>query len=118
MLLWLASLGHINVRAATRGAKSKKIFIPHEAHSQQASALGAVDAVQSNSLFGLVEVQAPSPYDFMEVYTDSAQLQIDFWRNVLENSQLYVFEVQHLCSRVGQQQRSKTKNTHGKRMSN
>lgn len=97
MLLWLASLGHINVRAATRGAKSKKIFIPHEAHSQQASALGAVDAVQSNSLFGLVEVQAPSPYDFMEVYTDSAQLQIDFWRNVLENSQLYVFEVQHAC---------------------
>lgn len=97
MLLWVASLGFANVRASPK-SKSKKIFFAHEAHSEQIVLLGGGNAVEANMIYGLVEVGTPHMFDFMERYTESTTLQLQFWQNILPNSDRYVFQVKHFCS--------------------
>ena len=94
MLLWLASLGYSNVGTDPR-SKSKKIYFPLEAHSEQIVSLGGADAVEPNTIYGLVEVSQPITFDFMSQYTECTCLQLQFWQNILPNAVRFIFHVEH-----------------------
>lgn len=90
MLVWLASLGYANIRL-NRNSKAKKVFFPYEAHSQDVLALGAKDAVEPNSIFGLVEVSKPQCFDFMARYARATELQLDFLEKHFGPSRSFCF---------------------------
>ena len=77
--------------------EQKKNF-PHEAHSEEIVLLGGGNAVEVNMIYGLVEVGTPLMYDFMERYTETTNLQLQFWHHILPHSDRYVFQVKHFCA--------------------
>ena len=94
MLLWLASLGYSSIRERN-DAKETNSFFPTEAHSDEIVKLGADHATQSNAIFGLVEIRQPASFDFMERYNNMTTLQLDFWKSIFTDAQLYVFDLKH-----------------------
>ena len=97
MLVWCASLGYVRV-------STKRVYIPHEARSAQISALfeSSREPLESNTIFGILNISCVQPYDFMKVYSESERLQMRFWNAILDTMdkddiQLFTFSVGSGC---------------------
>eukprot|EP00971_Amphidinium_carterae_P089089 1763200-Amphidinium_carterae.1 len=88
MIVWCASLGYVNVAG-------RKLSIPSEATSAETTALlGHEGNLRANHIFGIVRLTQVSAYDLLKVYSQGAELQLEFWRHIVGNHvKQYVFDV-------------------------